>query len=89
MQRVLSLVLRKSKIIYAYTCIYTGDSGNMHRKMVIAAALTRGNECLGGGVSINGGKEHFFHNLNPFEPLKLCTVLTNFKTEYQLQTEHS
>lgn len=49
------LCLEKSKIIYAYACIYTGDSGNMHRKMVTAAAPTRGNGCLGGGVSINGG----------------------------------
>lgn len=53
-QCVRSLVLRKSKIISAYACIYTGDSGNMHRKMVTAAAPTRGNGCLvGGGGGVN------------------------------------
>lgn len=51
-QCVRSLVLRKSKITYAYACIYTGDSGNMHRKMVIAAAPTRRNGCPGGCQSM-------------------------------------
>lgn len=53
-----------------YTCIYTEDSGTMHRKMVTAAEETNGRQY---------GKERSFHNLNVFVSLKLCTRLINLK----------
>lgn len=42
-------------------------------------------------LGLNGGNKLPFHNLNPFVPLKLYTILTNLshiKTKYKLQIEH-
>lgn len=53
-----------------YACIYTEDSGTMHRKMVTAAEETNGRQY---------GKELSFHNLNVFVSFKLCARLINLK----------
>ena len=63
--------------MHVYACIYTEGFGKMHKKMVTARDPTRGCGWLG------SMKELSFHNLNPFVPLKLCTIVTNLKAIFR------